>query len=1013
MDTKILFTLPSLIHKRILEDNSRDYALSAYSSDVVMKCVLLLMENITNVSQHLLIDSQRRIDFFIEVLGAALTLPANYIHFLRYVKKTYHKFFVDTSIFGENMELVNTYLSKIIRQLSQPFALRERSNYNNDYMEFLSSILDEFIFILTKKNKVLNKSSWTTTINVLIGVTDSLIFQRNIKDETFDKIIGKCFECCFGAHYICPYAFDETWNDFYRFTDQWSQKEQFTDFWGKTVHELFSILLEKTYDIPICEQKQTAISFFKFDSFQKDILIIYFYHTLKAISYKQTISSPDNYTKFVTVLFHLTDALIKISKKTSNSSLFYGKHDALSFFDIFGRYLVHLPVVSSTDYDNALALNMNTIFSIIKSLNTEETEEVLIQLIVSLLQYVNEEHPLVYVTFLNFSHYLFSSKFKIVPYIAELTVKYSIGIKSPKFEKYISNFFIDSLVTGLGSSCAVLSRRVDFQPIINSAIKTLWNSTINVKTLFRILCFSSQYEKNMNSFLMRLVEFNDLSYIKIISLFISSYLRLNPKFIDQIIENDLLVKIINKIMKMENYDIEEFRKTCIFLLQAIYYLLIWRNDIFKNESIFYGYFNFITFVALKISSLENCFYIQQLIHLTLIKIYFNTFLQDILSSKFDEISLIDEQLIINKMNIKEPLISYFTINDCILISFIEDKSEIGKIIFLIRSEFGKCVLSGNIKEFRNYQKHNEEIPIIKSNKPEKKFIFKKTYSNILNNNIDESDFNKADNLLVFNTNSNELKSEVENDVSDEGGENNSLKLFLMTFGLLDSKNGRNIKIHQKSINLLCTIKLIDEIYQCSIIPIPLLHVFPNDKEITNHYKVTKSFQEFLYSFDKNYVIPQKISEKINLPKFRTPIPVIPAFDSFLAILSPEMAEDENDETIFKMKNNSKIVIIFNESIFDLKQQENMKDQILIIVTPAINSLFNVEVISNVDTSIYLPIQEPQLMSIKEFKFLISIIYDQVSSFKNDKKSKFHEQISSICKEQKENLDYSLIQKLNR
>ena len=152
-----------------------------------------------------------------------------------------------------------------------------------------------------------------------------------------------------------------------------------------------------------------------------------------------------------------------------------------------------------------------------------------------------------------------------------------------------------------------------------------------------------------------------------------------------------------------------------------------------------------------------------------------------------------------------------------------------------------------------------------------------------------------------------------------------------------------------------------------------------------------------------FLISEDASKTHHIPSINTPVPMIQGSYSVATLMSPSMGSTEKDaQNIYDFINTSSIIIIFNETDFELNINSDFikENQVLLIIKPTLDGLYYVKEMDKLN-SINIPFTKQQMISAQTIGFYISICLDGLISTKqeiNDICTKRLDLINTLCKD---------------
>ena len=494
--------LPYLIEKGLIKDDSSRYALVSYPRSVISKSARFVIESIGEKPDSYKFDSKHRIEFIMEFMAVALSMPMSEVRILEIAVNFYSNWLNDFSFLGDSKEQ-NEYVRLIIKQLSLPFDLAHSTNFSNlkyfpgqnaqgsmstgatsgsisslafqkKFISLMFLILRTYNLLHTEKGTLLEKETWITLLYTIIGISDYLTkfpLTTHMTEEEASKLKESTMTICFSVLKLSGILDADVWQKFMDYAQHWSADLNFLTVWDTQVNKMFILLLSRKYNYPKLTETYKGVYTHDNPISEKTIGLI-FRNFLNGVNIKTVSKSPELLKSFLSNFRKLT----KITKKVflNVSTFFIHPFSANSILKLFGKFITFCKPVQDNSYDEAYAIVIEIILNIISSFGNPDEEELLASLFAYGSQFVLAEHSAIIFSFLNSGNNVFGSTSMVnaLPLVAELALNTISQVNFKNDQKDINH---DSLIgLFLSSSELLLNENCSY----NYSIKPEANSTL-------------------------------------------------------------------------------------------------------------------------------------------------------------------------------------------------------------------------------------------------------------------------------------------------------------------------------------------------------------------------------------------------------------------------------------------------------------------------------------------------------------------------------------------------------
>lgn len=1011
----LYFFLPRLLEKGLIIDDSDHYVLTSYPPEVAQNSSLEIINHLRN-GGNISLSSKKRIKFIMEAMGVALCFPVKESDNWKVAIDLYSKWIDDPSLFGD-VRKQNNYLRKIIKQLSSPFNFRnmkENLSDNNDIFSskaypVLNILLDCYERLLRKRAKEMEKKTFLLLFNILIGICDSVQENKYALLEklkvNFYNLQKKITDILFSTIYLYGIKDESIWKRLISFFQDWSSKPGIIEVWGEKIISIYSYICSTIMNL---EKTKNPFEGGVFDSnnvITLDLVSYYFQNTIMVINIQTVANDP----KLLNKISDFCESLINISMESARkaSPFLTNRYPASNFLRLFGSFLTLCPATVGIEHEEYISKCIDSILCLVSHFSHDGVEGFIPKLLAFVAQKITPQSQLIIGSFLNRANELYEFNHVGITYYSELTIKFIPLFNISKAEKYNNIQFLNNLISLFISSIEILNSKQNLdnniKNNINNAFNSLWtivNDKKNIEWKIKYILMCISIKLNPIHFLNKVNEiFQDISsymneeggieFLADVLLLLSTSIRLIMEINGYIsmVNTKIIETIVSSLKKQHQNPILIISTLSLFLS-----MIEWGQKLFQKEEVVCPFFEFITWVS-SLSKEENHWKKDEN---ELIKILNDTINarvnihiqpNDYYTQKLDSSPDINENTIIKNLGITNAKIYSFTIGNKILVSFIEKPDGLDPLVLFIRGSFGKMVwkISDEYQGSLSDPKLSDEIKPSPLTKPTITEIKKLEMTGTPLENMPHIK------MLELAKQDEQIRNYYEKDYTtwlnwNEYGfyppfnqkapyQRPRVIDFLTTSGLLDNHNRLEIR-PQTNQQLLKSVKEeFDQLEKMNLNIIPLIHILNEDISSRYspkfHQRMTVKLQRFLEEIGEPIIINDQSAQSRGIPPLRTPIPIFISSINSNAILCPAMAKDEKgSEKIYEMGQNSKIMIFFNESDFEIKLN-NESDKILLIVKPTFQGMYFVKQVSTIN-GIITPFTTQQSISASTLMFYLSL-----------------------------------------
>lgn len=1050
------FFLPNLYQKGLIEDDRNEYALVTYPRQVISEACRIIGKDYSTRIDSLDIGNKKRIKTISEHLAVILSLSVNDVPIMATARTIYRNWMNNLSMFGD-LKRQNKFLRRILKQLSLPFAFNDAENQDvikGSFYTLLIGILTDYHNAHITHGLIFEKETWILLIKILIGICDQLFnydFLGKFPKADASKLRQKSFDVCLSIVQLSGLADEDVWKIFQKYCSQWSRCYDFIKVWENFIRMLFSELNNRIYKHESNSKFIQGGVYSTENPLSDSMLKFLFFKYLGLIDISQVQADGEIFQEFANTFYNL--AADAQTFANCMGKFLQPKYSSGAFLKLFGRYIT-VATASNDKYDEGKSINVSTIISIISGFEIDHKSEIVNRLLAYIINLSSTNKLEIIASFVANIVKLYRYQIDTHPLISYKSLQmidYLCNSRPPKmFTKEVMG---NSLISTFISSVETLRFLTEHHSIFTHCFDLLWKNTESYQLLFKLLCFSHSYNLILpvvtkikdvfNSARIKYLQSHseDVPGLASCIEFIGTFLRFKPEVIEEFIDQHAIYFLFATLMestfsKMTDYNLLIIAAQNLLLTAFEYAPSILNNR--ENINIICEFITYVdTLCQQRVFKSEDTTDESEVDNAKLIKgwnemLSFNLGAtlpcKDLYARKLNAYSEVNEEAIIKKFNVSQPKVSYFSIGDHSLVSFIESNEDKDKMILFIRSVAGKAIFKikddyhkqsedGSEPHLSNEIKKVDPLPPAENTRrddpnndndsffnldlvPHLSYITLEKIDNNISLKYKDSfkkwlDWEKYGFCALFNTQMPYQRSRA----SD----------FVSTFGFLNNKNTKEIRTYSVTKNpeieakLKSVIKQLDDTDSLAVLPLVIDHILPNDEEIVakeqlinndyikfendkTHNRMTQNLLTFLREIGEPMTIPDGSSDII--PPLRTTAPTIPSFHSIVAILSPAMASDVNGaRSIFDLGDKALVRIFFNESDLKINLPESMKNskQFIFSISPSnsysqdgeseIYRLYYVKQLATV-CGFSSPFTTEQAMCAESIGFNLAMIYEQ-------------------------------------
>ncbi|KAH0788636.1 hypothetical protein GPJ56_007318 [Histomonas meleagridis] len=1007
---KFVFMLPHLLEVGLFEDDGQNYALVSYPREVISQSAKIIVGDYAKRLSTISLSNKKRVKCLIENLAVALSLPIDQNQYMFTAQTIFRRWFEDSQIFGD-LARQNKFLRRLFKIISLPFAMRQPNNpeiFKTKFYKLLSDILDDFKFVHTKRGNIFEKDTWYTLLKVLIGICDIVIdfnFENLLPVSDASKLRQKAVSNCLSVILLSGLSDKNVWEQLTKFCNKWCKCIDFLKVWGHHIETLFTILNMRIFHEEINTELFVEGIYSAENKISDEMIKFIFIHFLHFADAKMTLNGSDTLREFSQTMLKITNNALGFA---FGNALFEAKYPSESFLKLFGQYLTFVPINAKAD-DEAVSILVEAILIIISRFNIDHDSNTALKMIAYASQKAVPSSMPVVASYLKNSAQLYRYDSKALPYVSMRALDLLPQLDTTRSARMvIGETFLNSLASLFISSAETLKKYPDYHTNTINSFETIWGTTALMPIRYQLLC--SSYSLNIPVIDKLLYIFSDVAlcqmtqdstsipFLSSCIMFLGTLIRFNPSISNELIEKHLFMNILKSVPTIDYKHLDEYDYIITSVLQLIVNCLNSSPNIMQHRENINSLFEFLHIINEQINKQKrnSTTWIDK--HLNIIIPLYDQIIEtipfifpnkDYFSRVYNSCLNINEEYIIHKYQIQNPLITYFMIGRRSLASFIESKDHNSPMILLIRRSSGKIIY--RVKD--DYLGHLNIAQLSTELNPIQLPELDKTLPEIPEDQlftidlIDELPIHRYDDDLIkiyepeFNSWLNWDKYGMYSSYKPIKPHRPQVFDFITTLNIFN-----NINIIENNSFLKQTLKEVDEVDKINLIPIVITTFFSNDKgvepcklqnekEITSK-RMTLNLSKFLKSFGECLSI--KDNESDILPPLNTSVPMIPSLNSVIILLTPSMSKNENDaKKIYKIGEKSPIKIIFNESGFDLKKLLPKKKvkQLLLVIKPMKSGLYHITKMSE-PRWLFSPFADEQTMSVEALEFYLAICLEQ-------------------------------------
>jgi len=986
MEEGVFFVLPFLLEAGLLNDDSSEYAFTTYPRSIASGAAKMLVADLGKRFQSnqnaIDLKKKKRVKLVHELLPLVLSLEIPDSSLMIVAASIYSYLLGKISEFGD-LKRQNKFIRRFFKHLSLPFGFKKPSNLKIIPQEFyavLIMILDIYSDFHVKSGVIFEDETWDVLFRVIVGINDVLL------NYQFDSGIpkGQVFELCqkscslfFSIAFLSGIRSTAFWGIFESYCKKWSGNLNFIVVWDAIIivkcREFCDIVLGKAKSIPLEGGKYQQQNVPK----DQDFYFI-FQKVLYALDPVLLISNHLVLSEFATTMVQIMDIFFESSN--GSSSLFSIYFPGSVFYKLFGPYLTAIPLEMSDDSFSSAIADLISVYLLsigrMHFIPEDETPKIIINRV---LNVIRRHHSSFISSFLLNVGYIFSKNALYMPYLASQVLDSVLYLDTKKPDHFLNNPSFYSLSCSAIVSSVVLNSISKANSInIEQSFSKFWKSNKSDQCYLPLLSSSIYTNVSIINYLFEFISDGVKSEVffqrdkipLLLSLvqFVSVMIRYQPNRSEDISKalnnaGSFISVLLASFTAMDQKTLSQYEEVIIYVIIMLHNIIVWGNDIFNIKSNAKSLYDFVNKIRLMVQSdssgdyrtperldrasrrnsiavmlsLQNKPLIFSLLNNLLSVAIHNFPVHDHYSRKLQTSSVINENQVISNLSINNPIYHYFTIDNSILVTFIESKSNPNQCVFISRGPFGKSIwvieelfIAPKAPSLSNTISPVPLSPIIHedhsgdSQQPfAESFVEFQKQDILLSSSLEATyskwlDWEKLRLSEVFNTNHEYQRARVID--------------FLLGLGIVDVNNTLKVCPQQNIAEIQKVITTFDSLDELSIIPIPVIHILSCDSKIefseTMHSRMTESFHSFMSSIGEPFEIQKGTN---NIPGLRSSVPLIPGSIGFGAIISPSMAHDiDGARLIFETSSRSPICIIYNESNYDLCLPPTGSQQVIVI-----------------------------------------------------------------------------------
>jgi hypothetical protein len=785
--------------------------------------------------------------------------------------------------------------------------------------------------------------------------------------------------------------------------------------WKTKVGFIFSQLLCLTYKLP-SPQPFVGGVYSPSAPLTVDVAAGLFHHILGAVDISVAKVMPR-------CLLEVFSAVSQMVKATVNCvpamGIFRPKFSGSGFLKLTGHILTS-SLKLQPPYDTAIAVNMDALISIVSSFEPHGAEAAFRGLLALIICFCRPDLELTRTTavFLNRGIDLFSGNEVALPLLATTALSAIPQLSPDHLPDVPEQSLLEATIALFISASDVLTNceAGNGTAIIEEAYSYLWDLSPHTKARFQLLCYSVAMptpicEKVVEYFAQKFVSMLLSSTEHILEFmigciqFIGAVAVVRKDAPEVILRLGIVPMVLKAVSSLDlPHSIPEYGRIVVTTLKMLSHLAEWTTDIFKdpiNSRAFFDFHEYLT-KAVKLRHLDGdskrpestsdmsprWFDKYQsaigslLSHITA-RLFLNLPALDHFSRRLDSSHEINEDQICKKLGLSGMKTYYYSVGKSLLVSFIEKKNASGPHVILARGPFGRTIWTVKEKLQEKLPEFSKELLKVALPVPK----------GVVSNPIPVFGEAKSDFPLIPMSELLKQDAAVRNVFSSDYGtwlnwekfafhcpsQNHALFQrprvidFLAELGLLDCYNKAHIRAFKRK-DVEKAIHDFDRLESVRIVPVAVSHILPTDKSLdTEVSRMTPLLQKFIKAMGEPVKISEPAARSHGIPSVRTAVPVIPYSGGWSAVITAAMLR--NPKEFSCIKEAAKVIILFNETGFELQEVKH-QDKPVLVIKPLSNGMYFVR-LHNVPENVIPPFAEKQLLSGKTLSFNLALLVDML------------------------------------
>ena len=933
----------------------------------------------------------------------------------------YEQWLEDSSLYGD-IKCQNKYMRCIIKQLSQPFAMREPRNsttFQQQFLPLLMRILTIYDTFIVNRGKEFELDTWIVLLNTVIGITDYVIkfsLAPLCPEDKISEFRQKAVNLVFNTILFSGFEDATHWERVVKYCHRWSNNNDFITVWGVRTNELWKYFNLITFKLPVEDIPIKQGVFSETKKISDKVASDFFHHVVTCLDYSQITDKPELLLTVAKAISEAKDTAIKVAEQTSKTIEIH-RYPAYSFLKLFGKFLTCAPVLSEA-YDQAISINVITILHIISKFEFHEADSLIPRFIAYITQHANENHASVILSFLSQATIAYTNCGSVIPYVSSIALHLLANVQIAKqtdsqLTENIVSFFIsaaNSTGKGMGAIESAYDHLRTVCPSITDRYRLLTSCSttgIDIIVALKEYCKKEKFNQYVTP--------NNYTFICSLIALIASIIRNDPTVIDIVIRNGLIQTILQNVGSIDSNK-PNFDRIVLQTLLMVYEVIEWAPSAFHLQENSNALFEFISIINSTIlggrsqrsntslisispdkgalgsaksskSDKHRQNHISYLVSSIQARLALHSSPIEHITRKFCSSHMFCEQTIIDHLKIKDPIIHYVTVGSNTLISFIETKECKDPLAFFARGPFGKAAYmieddysNGKAPELSD-EIQPTKLPKAEAIKPVPLELYGEEPKNVpylsqaeltsVDDNLRKvygeefsrwTDWDKHAYYVPFNYKAPYQRLRIVD--------------FLTTFGILDIEN-KNVVRPQVDVAAVDAVKKkFDQADNAPIVPIPIIHFMAGDLDLEykqEKARMTPLLLSFLKEIGEPIELSAEASEFYKLPAVNTTVPTVPFLTAFATFFTPGMGATPHDsEKIHNLQKDAPIKIIFNESGFELNiPKDDKASSFLIVVKPLFSGLYQVDIV-NSPPDILSPFTYTQVLNAKSLSINLTL-----------------------------------------